>query len=213
MIGIFGGTFDPVHIGHLRPALELFEILRLEELRLIPAGTPPHRRAPRASSTQRLAMLQQAIAGQPGFVVDEREIRRTGPSYMVDTLTELRAELGEQRPLCLLLGMDAFLGLSSWHRWEEIPRLAHLVVSHRPGWSPEHLDDHGGPLAELADRCLVIDPRELTRTPAGLIFMQPVTQLDISSTRIRALIRGGRNPRYLLPDEIWRHIQEKQLYR
>ena len=213
MIGIFGGTFDPVHIGHLRPALELFEILRLEELRLIPAGTPPHRRAPRASSAQRLAMLQQAIAGQPGFVVDEREIRRTGPSYMVDTLTELRAELGEQRPRCLLLGMDAFLGLSSWHRWEAIPRLAHLVVSHRPGWLPEHLDDHGGPLAELADRCLVTDPRELTRKPAGLIFMQPVTQLDISSTRIRALIRGGRNPRYLLPDEIWRHIQEKQLYR
>ncbi len=213
MIGIFGGTFDPVHIGHLRPALELFEILQLDELRLIPAGIPPHRRAPRASCAQRLFMLRKAIAGQPGFVLDEREIERTGPSYMVDTLGELRAELGEQRSLCLLLGMDAFLGLSSWHRWEEIPRLAHLVISHRPGWLPEHLDDHGGPLAELADSCLVADPRELTRKPAGLIFMQPVTQLDISSTRIRALIRGGRNPRYLLPDEVWIYIQEQQLYR
>ncbi len=212
MIGIFGGTFDPVHIGHLRPALELFEILQLDELRLIPAGMPPHRRAPRASGAQRLLMLHKAIAGQPGFVLDEREIERTGPSYMVDTLSELREELGGQRPLCLLLGMDAFLGLSSWYRWQEIPRLTHLVVSHRPGWLPEHLDDHGGPLAELADSCLVTDPCELTCKPAGLIFMQPVTQLDISSTRIRALIRKGRNPRYLLPDEIWIYIQEQQLY-
>ncbi len=213
MIGIFGGTFDPVHTGHLRPALELFEILQLEELRLIPAGTPPHRRPPRASAAQRLAMLRRAIAGQAGFQLDERETRRSGPSYMVDTLCELRAELGEQLPFCLLLGMDAFLGLSSWHRWEEIPRLAHLVVSHRPGWLPEHLDDHGGPLAELADSCLVSDPRDLNSAPAGLIFMQPVTQLDISSTRIRALIRGGRNPRYLLPDTVWNYIQEQQLYR
>ena len=212
MIGIFGGTFDPVHFGHLRPALELFEILQLDELRLVPAGVPPHRRPPRADSAQRLQMLRKAIAAQPGFIVDEREIERSGPSYMVDTLAELRAELGEQRPLCLLLGMDAFLGLSSWHRWEEIPRLAHLVVSHRPGWLPEHLDDHGGPLVELADSALVDDPRPLTRAPGGHIFMHPVTQLDISSTRIRALIRSGRNPRYLLPDGVWNHIREQGLY-
>ena len=213
MIGIFGGTFDPIHFGHLRPALELFEILQLDELRLIPAGVPPHRRAPCASTGQRLLMLRKAIAGQPGFVLDERETERSGPSYMVDTLSELRAELGDRRSICLLLGMDAFLGLNSWHRWREIPRLAHLVVSHRPGWLPEHLDDHGGPLAELADSSLVADPLELGRKPAGLFFMHPVTQLDISSTRIRALIKEGRNPRYLLPDEIWMYIQEQQLYR
>ncbi len=212
MIGIFGGTFDPVHFGHLRPALELFEILGLEELRLVPAGTPPHRRPPRANSAQRLQMLRLAIAGQPGFVLDEREIERSGPSYMVDTLAELRSELGGQRPLCLLLGMDAFLGLTSWHRWEEIPRLAHLVVSHRPGWLPEHLDDHGGPLAELADGSMVEEPRRLADAPGGYIFMHPVTQLDISSTRIRALIRNGRNPRYLLPDGVWNHIREQGLY-
>ncbi len=212
MIGIFGGTFDPVHFGHLRPALELFERLGLEELRLIPAGLPPHRRAPRADSSQRLEMLQRAVAGQPGFILDKREIERQGPSYMVDTLAELREELGGRRPLCLLLGMDAFLGLSSWHRWQEIPRLAHLVVSHRPGWLPEHLDDHGGPLAELAAGALVDDPQALRGSPAGRVFMQPVTQLDISSTRIRALIRQQKSPRYLLPDEVWAYIQEQRLY-
>ncbi len=213
MIGIFGGTFDPVHFGHLRPALELFETLGLEELRLIPAGLPPHRRPPRADSGQRLEMLRRAIAGQQGFVLDQREIYRQGPSYMVDTLADLRAELGQRRPLCLLLGMDAFLGLTSWHRWEEIPRLAHLVVSHRPGWHPEHLDDHGGPLAELADSSLVGHPRALRERPAGGIFMHPVTQLDISSTRIRALIRQGGSPRYLLPDGVWSYIREQGLYR
>jgi len=212
VIGIFGGTFDPVHFGHLRPAVELFETLELDELRLIPAGLPPHRRAPRASSQQRLEMLRLAIVDQPGFVLDSREIERKGPSYMVDTLSGLRNELGEQCPLCLLLGMDAFLGLSSWHRWREIPHLAHLVVSHRPGWLPEHLDDHGGPLAELADHSLTSNPQELRQVPAGRIFMQPVTQLDISSTRIRALIRQGRTPRYLLPDAVWAYIQEQQLY-
>jgi len=213
VIGIFGGTFDPVHFGHLRPALELFERLKLDELRLIPAGLPPHRRAPRASCHQRLEMLRRAIAGQAGFVLDRREIERQGPSYMVDTLSELREELGEERPLCLLLGMDAFLGLSSWHRWREIPRLAHLVVSHRPGWSPEHLDDHGGPLAELASSALVTRPRALREAPAGGIFMQPVTQLDISSTRIRTLIGQRKSPRYLLPDEVLAYIQEQRLYR
>jgi len=213
VIGVFGGTFDPVHFGHLRPALELFEVLRLDELRLIPAGVPPHRRAPYADPAHRLEMLRRAVAAQPGFIPDEREIRRSGPSYMVDTLTELRAELGEGRPLCLLMGMDAFLGLNGWHRWQEIPRLAHLVVSHRPGWSPEHLDDHGGPLAELAGGSLVSDPGALRDSPAGCVFMHPVTQLDISSTRIRSLIRQRRNPRYLLPEEVRAYIQEQRLYR
>ncbi len=213
MIGVFGGTFDPVHFGHLRPALELFETLQLKELRLIPAGNPPHRRPPHAAPGHRLEMLRRAVAGQEGFLVDQREIERQGPSYMVDTLNELRRELGAGQPLCLMLGMDAFLGLNSWYRWQEIPRLAHLVVSHRPGWGPEHLDDHGGPLAELAADALVQDPEALGTAPAGRVFMQAVTQLDISSTRIRALIRQGRTPRYLLPDEVWTYIQEQRLYR
>jgi len=114
-IGIFGGTFDPIHCGHLRTAFELWQELRLAEVRLLPAGTPPHRDQLYASAEVRLTMVRAAVAAQPYFVVDDREVRRTGPSYSVDTLTELRREFPE-RSLCLLLGMDAFLGLPQWHR-------------------------------------------------------------------------------------------------
>lgn len=213
MIGIFGGTFDPVHLGHLRPALELAEALALERLHIMPAGHPPHRRVPRATTEQRLAMLRRGVAGQPGFMLDEREIRRSGPSYMVETLAELRAEVGESTPLALLLGMDAFLGLASWHQWERIPELAHLVVSHRPGWSPHGLEDQGGPLAEFTAARRVMEATALHRAPAGHLFLQPVSQLDISSSRIRELLATGRSPRYLLPESVHDYIQDNRLYR
>ena len=132
-IGIFGGTFDPIHYGHLRTAFELLQALRLGELRFMPAGNPPHREQPMASAEQRVAMVRAATAGQPGFTVDDRETRREGPSYSVDTLAGLRAE-HPTRPLCLIVGMDAFLGLPKWHQWQDILKLAHLVVAHRPGW-------------------------------------------------------------------------------
>ncbi len=213
MIGIFGGTFDPVHLGHLRPALELAEVLELERLHILPAGHPPHRRAPHATTEQRLAMLRRAVAGQPGFELDEREIRRSGPSYMVDTLAEVRAEIGETTPLALLLGMDAFLGLASWHQWERLSELAHLVVSHRPGWSPQGLEDQGGPLAAFTASRRVTDTGELHRAPAGRLYLQPVSQLDISSSRIRELLAAGRSPRYLLPESVHDYIQDNRLYR
>ena len=127
-IGILGGTFDPIHYGHLRTAFELWQELRLAEVRLLPAGTPPHRDQLYAAADVRLRMVRAAVAGQPYFVVDDREVRRTGPSYSVDTLTELRREYPE-RSLCLLLGMDAFLGLPQWHRWRELLTLAHVVVA------------------------------------------------------------------------------------
>lgn len=212
MIGIFGGTFDPVHLGHLRPALELAEVLELERLHIMPAGHPPHRRAPVATSEQRLEMLRRGVADQPGFTLDEREIRRDGPSYMVETLAELRAEVGETTPLALLLGMDAFLGLVSWHQWERIAELAHVVVSHRPGWSPHGLEDQGGPLADFTAERRATDPAELHRAPAGRLFLQPVSQLDISSSRIRELLATGRSPRYLLPESVHDYIQDNRLY-
>lgn len=213
-VGLFGGTFDPVHFGHLRPALECLEALGLSELRLIPAAVPPHRAAPVAKPEQRLAMLRLAVADQPGFVVDGRELQRPGPSYTVDTLRELRAELGPQRPLCLLLGTDAFLGLSTWHRWEELPALAHLVVMHRPGFPREAL-------AERADEPVraLLAPRQraqaadLHAQPAGGIWLQAVTALDISATAIRHTIAAGASARYLLPDAVWRYIEENGLYR
>ncbi len=130
-VGVFGGTFDPVHHGHLRTALEVLEGCGLEQLRLVPALVPPHRPQPRAPAPLRLEMLRRAVAGEPRLVVDDRELRRGGPSYTVDTLAELRAAVGT-RPLCLVLGADAFLGLPGWHRWRELFALAHLVVVERP---------------------------------------------------------------------------------
>lgn len=208
MIGVFGGTFDPVHHGHLRAALELLQGLQLQELRLIPSRIPPHRGAPGASPEQRLAMLRVAVRGQAGFRVDERELRREGPSYTVDTLHSLRAELGAV-PLCLIVGADAFLGFPTWHRWTELMELAHVVVMRRPGWSAPRV----GPVAELLQQRLVQDPAQLREQGAGYILVWPVTQLDISASRIREEIRLGKSPRYLLPEAVWDMIQAEGIYR
>lgn len=207
-VGILGGTFDPVHFGHLRAALEMQEALGLAEVRLLPCGQPPHRVLPRACAADRLAMLELALAGQSALRVDRRELERSGPSYMVDTLTSLRAELGAS-PLCLLLGSDAFLGLPQWHRWQELLPLAHLVVLQRPGW---RLDSVPTPLAEMLAAHRLTAAAELRLRPAGGILLQPVTPLDISATAIRALIAAGRSPRYLLPDAVWDYIHRRGLY-
>ena len=208
-IGIFGGTFDPVHYGHLRPALEALEGLALDEVRMIPCGIPPHRGEPAASASQRLAMLELALEEQAGLRIDARELERPGPSYMVDTLTSLRDELPET-PLCLLLGSDAFLGLPSWHRWRELTDLAHLVVMHRPGWEFEAADAQ---LAALLAERQVSSHAALAAHPAGAILLLPVTQLDISATSVRGLIAAGRSPRYLLPEAVWSYIRAQGLYR
>lgn len=210
-VGIFGGTFDPVHFGHLRAALELMEGLGLEQVRLVPASVPPHRDEPGAGPDQRLAMVRAAAASQAGFVVDERELRRSGPSYMVDTLQSLREEFG-QRPLCLLLGLDAYLGLPKWHRWERIIELAHIVVAHRPGWRLDGVrEGREAALHLLDERCG--EAGSLAEAPAGRVVLHPVTQLDISATDIRRRVREGRSARFLLPDAVWDIILKEQLYR
>ncbi|WP_018953687.1 nicotinate-nucleotide adenylyltransferase [Thioalkalivibrio sulfidiphilus] len=206
MLGILGGTFDPIHFGHLRPALEVMEHLRLDEVRFVPCRIPPHRRTPVASVEHRQAMVERAVHGQPGFVVDRRELDRDGPSYSVDTLESLRAELGNDMPLCLMMGMDAFAGLPSWHRWEEILKLAHIVVAHRPGSPASH--DLGDWATEAATR----DLHELRARPAGAVWFQPVTQLDISATAIRAMLRRGESPRYLMPSSVLDYIRVQGLY-
>jgi nicotinate-nucleotide adenylyltransferase len=142
-------------------------------------------------------MLRAAVAGEPRLVVDDRETRREGPSYTVDTLESLRAELGA-RPLCLVLGADAFLGLASWHRAGDILSLAHLIVMHRPGWS---VPTEGGLAREIRSRRCE-DAAELGRTPSGRIRVQPVTALEVSSSAIRALVAGGGDPRFLVPDGV-----------
>lgn len=211
-VAILGGVFDPVHHGHLRIALEVQQALGLSQVRLLPCGTPPHRGAPQADVRQRLRMLRAAIAGVPELVIDERELRRSGPSYMVDTAASLRAELGAA-PLCLILGMDAFLGLHAWHEWQRLCTLLHLVVTHRPGWQPPVETQPAPQIAHLLQERQVFDPSALLDAPAGGIMLLPVTQLDISSTYIRQLVAEGRSPRYLLPEAAVEIIGQEGLYR
>jgi nicotinate-nucleotide adenylyltransferase len=206
-IGLFGGTFDPLHYGHLRTAFELWQALKLSEVRFMPTGSPPHREQPQAPAQLRLEMVKAAIADQPAFVVDDREVRRTGVSYSVDTLTELRAEY-PQRSLCLLLGMDAFLGLPNWHRWRDLLDLAHIIVAHRPGWRAPTM----GPLGEVMVDRGTGRVRDLHEQRAGCIYVHAVTQLEISSTELRQLISQGRDPRYIVPEEVRRIIRETRCY-
>ncbi len=211
MLGIYGGTFDPVHFGHLRTALEVKEALGLTELRFLPCRSPPHRGPPGASPQQRLLLLEAALLNNElGFSIDGSELRREGPSYMVDTLTSLREDLGLNQPICLILGLDAFAGLPSWHRWRDLLGLTHLAVMQRPDtpnpvWSRE-LEDHtrGRQTADFSD---------LQGSPHGKIAFLEVTQLAISATKIREIILAGKSPRYLLPDPVLWMIQSEGLYR
>ena len=207
MIGIFGGTFDPVHFGHLRPALEVARALEMAQIRFIPCFIPPHRDEPGATAAQRLRMLRLALAGVDEFVVDERELKRGGPSYMVDTLASLRQELGDA-PVALILGRDAFAGLASWHRWWAVLELAHIVVLDRPGAAlPQQ-----GPVAGVLARHGVDDPAALHRCQAGRIWLQTVTQLDISATLIRRSVNEGGGCRFLTPEPVREYIEAQGLY-
>lgn len=206
-IGIFGGTFDPIHYGHLRTAFELLHALRLTEVRFMPAGNPPHRESPLASADVRLQMVKAATEGQHGFLVDDREIRREGPSYSVDTLATLRAEHPD-RSLGLIVGMDAFLGLPKWYQWRELLQLAHVVVAHRPGWRAPGM----GPLGELLVDRGTGRIADLHESRAGCIYIHAVTQLEISSTEVRALVAAGRDPRFLMPDSVRKIILDSKCY-
>ncbi|MFM5878969.1 nicotinate-nucleotide adenylyltransferase [Aeromonas sanarellii] len=207
-IGILGGTFDPIHIGHLRPAIEAREALRLAEVRLVPNHIPPHRASPYCSSEQRLTMVALAAAENPGFVVDERELDRDRPSYTIDTLIALHAELPDT-PVCFLMGMDSLLGLPSWHRWQELLDHAHLVVSTRPGWQP----DYPAEVADLLARHQTQDSEDLHRHRHGHIWLAGNLPVELSATRLRALLASGRDPRYLLPAPVADYIRLHGLYR
>lgn len=206
-IGILGGTFDPVHNGHLRLALEIYQALELAEVRLIPLHTPPHRKAPAANDGQRLAMLHLAVNGVPGLVVDDREIIRGGTSYTVETLQSLRLETGDT-PLCLIMGMDAFQSLHTWHQWTTIPDYAHIILAGRPG-SKESIKHYAVRKFYAGHVC---KNRSALRRPCGRIMKINVPVLDISATRIRKLCAQNREVRYLLPDTVVRYIKRETLY-
>jgi nicotinate-nucleotide adenylyltransferase len=213
-LGVFGGTFDPIHIGHLELAREVRDALELSAVRIIPAGDPPHRAAPVATAIHRLAMVELAIEDIAGLEADRREIDRPGRSYTVTTLESLRVE-DPARPLALIVGADAFVGFPGWHRWRELFSLAHIVVVARPGSAfPAHLPP------ELADQWARRQAREaatLHHAPAGLVFVQQITPHDISASSIRMQLARGTEGvaavRGLVPPAVLAYIDRNQIYR
>ncbi|MDP1864342.1 MAG: nicotinate-nucleotide adenylyltransferase [Thiobacillus sp.] len=209
-IGIFGGTFDPIHFGHLRLAEEMAAALGLSRVLFMPAGQPPHREAPRIAAAHRLEMVRRAIAENPLFAVDAREVQRAQPSYTVESLTALRDELGPDQPLWLLLGADAFLGLASWHHWQRLFGLANIAVVTRPGAQLLQPDAMQEPLKSEVLNRQVAD--HTAAGPAGSVWFQHMTPLEISATAIRDILGQQGSVRYLLPDTVLNYIYEHQLY-
>ena len=206
-IGILGGTFDPVHNGHLRLALEILQRAALDHVRFIPCYQPVHRPPAKASAEHRLAMLQCAIENEPYLKIDERELQRQEPSYMIDTLKSLHAEYSDAR-LCLIVGNDAFLTFDDWRAFETIFQYCHIIVASRPSIT-RPTDGVLGRAVTLRETHEIND---LHVKPAGCIFFQPIPVLDITSTDIRHHFYTGSNPRYLLPDSVYHYICKHSLY-
>lgn len=206
MIGIRGGTFDPIHIAHLRATQEVAEALSLQRVHLIPGSIPPHRPQTLASADQRLDMVKLAAKSNDLFVPDDRELRREGASFTVDTLRSFREEFGNERPICLIIGMDAFLNFTTWHEWQEIITLAHLVVTSRPDYTAQ-------PLQAWAQALQTENTLDLHAQPAGKLLFIETTALSVSATDIRHHQAEGRSIRYLVPDAVYDYIQQQHLYR
>ncbi|MCD6046238.1 MAG: nadD [Gammaproteobacteria bacterium] len=205
-IGIFGGAFDPIHYGHLRLALDFLQILNLSEVRFVPCKSPVHKDANIATPEQRLALLNLAIQNMPQFCIDDREIKRDTPSYMIETVKSLRADY-PNTSLCLLLGSDAFLGLDQWKDWQQLLDYVHIVVGLRAG-TPFLLNEVLSQfLAEKQE-----DTTDLEQKLNGSIYIQNISQLAISASDIRSQIAAHLNVRFLLPDSVYDYIKQHQLY-
>jgi nicotinate-nucleotide adenylyltransferase len=207
-LALLGGTFDPIHNGHLRMALECAEQADLDEVRIVPLHTPPHRQAPAATPEQRLVMARLAVQGVARLAVDDSEIRRGGASYTIDTVLALRRALGD-RPLCLIMGMDAFAALDTWRQWTSLLECVHIIVVERPG-NETRIESED--VASLLESRSTDRPGDLHDLPAGRILKLPVPLLDISATRIRRIVAEGRDPSFLLPDAVIDYIRKERLY-
>lgn len=204
---LLGGTFDPIHYGHLRCAEEARQKLAVKTVSLLPAGQPAHRAAPRATSVQRMQMLRLALEEFPDLQIDSREIDRSGPSYMVDTLRDIRQQW-PQRPVHLLIGQDAVNHLDSWHQWLELFELANIVILTRPAARKAYSQV----LGEQLDKRLIDSVTALNLSPAGGVMALPVAAIDISATMIKSIIRLGRAPRGMLPAAVWAYIVDNDIY-
>ena len=211
LVGIFGGTFNPIHFGHLRMAQELASALAMDEVKFIPSANPPHKDNVMVSAEHRSAMVKLAIADNPLFSLDELELNREGSSYTIDTLVSLRESLGQDTSLCLMMGSDAFVNLNTWYRWQELLDYAHIVLVQRPSAQPQEalptevealLRDH------YTDQ-----HTDLANENSGGIIMQSITGQDISATGVRGMFGRGESVRYLVHDEVGSYIQQHHLYR
>ena len=207
-VAIMGGTFDPIHNGHLRTAVDIVDRFHFTQLRLVPCFKPVHKSHPSISAKQRLDMVSLAVQSHPNLLVDEREIQRTGPSYTIDTLIELRNELGPDVSITMVVGMDSFISLPRWHQWQRILNYAHILVVSRPGWHPEF----GIELQELVEKSRAQSTAELQSAPAGKIHMETLTALGISSSMIRSLCEHNKSIAYLLPESVHAYIDQHTLY-
>ena len=207
MIGVFGGTFDPVHYGHIKPALSVKQALNLTQLRFIPNKMPPHRETPWLNAEQRLSLLKTALHNIPDVIIDERELKRDGPSYMVETLQSLKQDLPDES-FCLIIGMDAFFAITTWFKWQSLFDLCHLVVTTRPGFDQLSIAEHMS--AEnyvfMAQR-MTRDANALSPLETGKILLQSVPQLDISSTKIRAKLLNAEDVSQYLPDDVLQQLK------
>ncbi|MCU5774130.1 nicotinate-nucleotide adenylyltransferase [Erwiniaceae bacterium BAC15a-03b] len=206
---LFGGTFDPIHFGHLRPVEALARQVGLQQVTLLPNNVPPHRPQPEASPAQRVAMVRLAIADLPLFHLDERELQRSTPSWTADTLAELRAERGDQQPLAFIIGQDSLLSLHKWHRWQDLLSLCHLLVCKRPGYATQM---ENARQQQWLDSHLTQDARALQRQPAGLIFLADTPLVAISATEIRQRRQHGQSCDDLLPAAVTAYINREGLY-
>lgn len=206
----FGGTFDPIHYGHLVPVTRLAQDAGLDQVILLPNNVPPHRPQPEASPQQRLHMVELAVEGNPLFSVDARELTVDTPSYTIETLATLRKEYGNRCPLAFIIGQDSLLTLHKWHRWASLLDFCHLVVMARPGYK-EQLDTPE--LQNWYDAHRVTDADQLKRQPAGFIYQANTPLLDISATEIRQRRHSGLDCSDLLPLTVERYIESQGLYR
>lgn len=209
LIGLLGGTFNPIHYGHLRMAQELGDAIELSEVRFIPSANPPHKTRPEVSAQDRAAMVKLAIENNPLFKLDTRELERSGASYTIDTLTSLRDELGSSVALCLFMGSDAFTKLDTWHRWTALLDYCHIILVERPSTAKNKLPEA---LNTLLHDCYTENVKDLSNKNSGYIHMQKVTALDISSTALRQHLKSMQSVRYLLPDAVLQYIQQHKLY-
>lgn len=207
-VAIMGGTFDPIHNGHLRTAVELLDKHHFTELRLIPCYQPVHKSRPNITPEQRLNMVKIASQIDPRLRVDEREIIREDKSYTIDTLKDIRAEIGNETPLVMVLGMDSFISLPTWRDWSQLINYAHILIVARPSWDSDFVSE----LSSYYEVNRACSASELQSQPCGKIYMETLTPLSISSSMIRTLCQNGKSIAFLLPESVQSYIEQNKLY-